>query len=255
MDHHPPRAGAPRAGTRRRSIRWLTTAALVLVLGGCGSPDHAPLDDSGAAASGEGSSAAGDGSTGSSGSSGSTGSSGSSVPTASSGSSVPTTLGDPADVGFEPVVDDEVEPIEAADPAAVDLTEDSPAEVVAEVDDQIASSGTTGPLLDAVDPIDAAAPVEADGRPRNELGELVELDEAASLACAKVEIAIGALDDGEVAAASDGVVAGSGYAGRSAVADIRAWAAPLEEAATGSLGQPATLIGFLSICAEGGYEL
>lgn len=235
MDHHPSRSGAPLAVIRR----WLGRAAIALVavglLVGCGSPDDEPTDAAPAADSdaAEGTDGTDDASSGSAG------------------------FGDPADAGFAAVDDVEVDPV-ADDPAAVDLVDEDPEQVVARVAAELDDRGGSGAggLLDAVAAIDTGSPVGSDdGRTRNELGELVSLDEEASLACGQVEIAVDAVDAGEIGAASERLLAASGHAGRSAIADIRDWAAPLEDSAVASIDEPAWLIGFLTVCAEGGYEL
>jgi hypothetical protein len=238
MDHHPSCSGAPPAATRR----WLGRAAFALLVAGllvgCGSSDDDPMDATPTTP------AADEAETG--------------TDDASSGSAG---FGDPADAGFAPVDDVEVDPV-ANDPAAVDLVDEDPDQVVArvaaELDAEQDESGGTGAggLLDAVAAVDTGAPVGTDdGRTRNELGELVSLDEEASLACGQVEIAIDAVDAGDIGAASERLLVASGHAGRSAIADIRDWAAPLEDSAAASIDEPAWLIGFLTVCAEGGYEL
>lgn len=161
--------------------------------------------------------------------------------------------------GFEPVEDVETVPAEALDSDAVDLTDDAPDAVIDEVADEIAASGDAEELLDTVDPVDRAdtAPTEPDGRSRNGFGELLELDAEANLACGNIEIAIGRLDDGLRTQAGDHIRAAADRAEDSGIADIRAWSDPLRSAAGGDAdrGDPAVLIGFLTVCAEGGYEL
>lgn len=244
MDHHPSRPGAPLAAARRWLPPSVAAIAVATILAGCGSSDRLPVD----AAPGDGDPVAGiDGDPVAGVDDG-----GEANP---DGTSTSTGLGDPTDAGFEPVVDAEIDP-EANDPAGVDLTADDPDEVVARVAAEMAETTGGDGLLDTVAAIDAGRPTRTDdGRPRNELGELVSLDEAASLACGLVEIAVGDLDAGEVGDAGEGVRAAAGHAGRSDVADIRDWAGPLDEAAASPLEEPASLIGFLSVCTEGGYEL
>ncbi len=163
--------------------------------------------------------------------------------------------------GWEVVIEDvETVPAEPIDTDTVELSGDAPAAVIDKVADEIAASdgGEAGDeLLDAVDPVDGAEqpPSEPDGRSRNGYGELLRLDDEASLACANVEIAIGQLDEGRSALAGDHVRSGAEQAEASGIADIRSWAAPLRAAAAVEAGDPAALIGFLTVCTEGGYEL
>lgn len=158
--------------------------------------------------------------------------------------------------GFGAVEDVEAEPAQTLDTDAVDLTGDEPAEVIEQVADEVAAADDGQELLDAVEPVDEAGdpPAEPDGRTRNGSGELVELDAEASLACANVEIAIGQLDDGLAVQAGELVRSGAAQADASAIADIQSWAQPLLVAAD-TIDDPAPLVGFLTVCTEGGYEL
>jgi hypothetical protein len=171
------------------------------------------------------------------------------------GAGVP--LGDPVDDGFAPVVDTEVDPADDPVTADVDLGVDGPDAVMADLGDRIDAAAPSGELLDAVGPIDdqADVPTDPDGRARNEVGELVRLDGAASLACGRVEIAIGLIDDGQTADAAELVRSGAGQADASAISDVRSWADPLRSAVDRSLEDPTALVGFLTVCIEGGYEL
>lgn len=158
--------------------------------------------------------------------------------------------------GFGAVEDVETVPAEPVDVATVDLTGEAPAEVIEEAADEIAGAEDGDELLDALEPVDDAAdaPSEPDGRTRNGSGELVELDAEASLACANIEIAIGQLDGGFSAQAGEHVRSGAAQAEASGIADIRSWAQPLLVAAD-TIDDPAPLVGFLSVCTKGGYEL
>jgi len=163
--------------------------------------------------------------------------------------------------GSEVAIEDvETVPAEPIDTDSVELSDDAPAAVIEKVADEIAGADESeagDELLDAVDPVDGAEqpPSEPDGRSRNGYGELLVLDEEASLACANVEIAIGQLDEGRSDAAGDHVRSGAERAEASGIADIRSWADPLRAAAGVEAGDPAALIGFLTVCTEGGYEL
>lgn len=234
--------------------RWLPALGLAAVLtaAGCGSPSDetsAPADavdlpaelvaadgDDGAAGADDQSEDGGDG----------------------SGEATDAVDGSP---GWGVAIEDvETVPAEPIDPDSVELSDDAPATVIDKVADEIASADGTGAgdgLLDAVDPVDGAEqpPSEPDGRSRNGSGELLVLDEEASLACANVEIAIGQLDEGRGDVAGDHVRSGADSAEASGIADIRSWADPLRAAAAVEAGDPAALIGFLTVCTEGGYEL
>ncbi len=249
MDHHPPpsRARRPRRSdgstAGRRTLRLVTLRvallAIALVVAGCSGDSSGDeladrLADTGDAAS--------DGTD----------------PTDDDTGEATPTLRDPVDAGFDSVEDVEIDPVEAPSAGGIDLTDDEPEAVIEEVADQLDDLDEGTEVLDAVDPVDQAAdetPVD-DGRPRNEVGELLTLDDEASLACAQIEIGIGHIDEGLPAAATERIVSGAERAEASAVADIRAWAEPLRAVvADGPAQDLAPLVGFLSVCTEGGYEL
>lgn len=254
MPHHPPPARArrprsaigdavietgvaPAPSARRRSTAASTLLAVALVVAGCSSGEPTADD----LADGSVESPADDAS-------------------ANDPDELALTLGDPADVGFEPVDDVDVEPADAPEIGTVDLTPDEPAAVIEDIDERLdVPSGGDGEVLDGIEPIDtvdpSAEPVE-DGRTRNEVGELVTLDEPANLACAQIEIAIGHLDEGLPAAATERVLAGAEWAAESGVADVGSWAEPLAATvADGPLADATPLVAFLSVCTTGGYEL
>ena len=133
-----------------------------------------------------------------------------------------------------------------------------------QLDDADANSpGHDGDVLEIVEPLDRApAPEEPvdlrDGHRRNEAGELNHLDEPAALACSDVERALTALDDGDRQAATGLLVSAANRADRSTVDDIVAWSTTLAEPVDpGSENNRslAPLLGFLSACTRGGYEL
>ncbi len=149
-----------------------------------------------------------------------------------------------------------------------------PDEVLPEVRRQLdgldgAGDRGRGEVLEAVEPLDQApAAGQAvgirDGRTRNEAGELNRLDEAAAMACGDVERALTALDDGDERAAADLVASAADRAARSTVDDIDAWSTTLAatvdtdtgiDTDTDTGGSLAVLVGFLSACTQGGYEL
>ena len=167
-------------------------------------------------------------------------------------------LGDPADDGFEEV--DDVFPIPEDTPIEdTEIIEDA-SEVVPEVTEQLSEISVDDgeEVLDAVEVVDAKAPVatQRDGRTRNSSGELAVLDSAASLACGQTEVALTLLDEGNAADAAQQISSAAEQAGTSGIESIRSWESPLAAlAADGSVGDLAPLIGFISVCAEGGYEL
>ena len=146
-----------------------------------------------------------------------------------------------------------------------------PGEVVAEIREELDDEPVSGDeALDGLDePLDEepsnaeirdarqdredAETAVLDG-PRNESGEFVELDEAASLACADTERALTALDEGDAAAAVADATSAAGRADESGIAAISEWSEALGDW-TGADGDPAVLLGFLSVCTDGGYEL
>jgi hypothetical protein len=158
--------------------------------------------------------------------------------------------------GFGAVEDVETVPAVPVDADTVELTSEAPAEVIEDAAEELAGAEDGDELLDTLEPVDDAAdaPSESDGRTRNGSGELVELDAEASLACANIEIAIGQLDGGFAAQAGEHVRSGAAQADASGIADIRSWAQPLLVAAD-TIDDPAPLVGFLSVCTKGGYEL
>lgn len=120
-----------------------------------------------------------------------------------------------------------------------------------------------GEILEAVGPLDHGPdPDQAvglrDGRSRNEAGELNRLDEAAALACGDVERALTALDDGDGRQAADLLASAADRAALSSVTDIEVWSTTLAESVntgTNTDGALVPLLGFLSVCTRGGYEL
>ena len=166
-------------------------------------------------------------------------------------------FGDPGDIeGFEPVTDIEVDPVDDDDFDPPDFA--APDDVVPDVVERMQPAAAGQGLLDtvaAVDTIDEV-PASRDGRSRNEAGERATLDESASLACAQIELAIDQIDSGFGGIAAERILAGSKAAEASQLVGIQAWAEPLGDVVVGGSGaELAPLLGFLSVCTEGGYEL
>ncbi|MGI9596203.1 MAG: hypothetical protein ACR2QK_08585 [Acidimicrobiales bacterium] len=119
-------------------------------------------------------------------------------------------------------------------------------------------------ILDVVGIIDdgpTAAEIAAsgDGRTRDSSGELMQLDEPAGLACGNVEIALTAIDEGRDQAARDHVRSAADRSAVSEIDGIEAWASALADSIDSTDGSGGiditTLVGFLSVCIEGGYAL
>ncbi len=162
-------------------------------------------------------------------------------------------FGDPADEGFAPIEDIEVEVAELEEEDEVPV--EAPNEVLPETPVVEVVAGEE--ILDAVDPVDEAptpaeAPRKRDGKARNDIGELVTIDEAASVACGNAEIAITELDEGNLTKAADHKSKAATFATDSATIGMNDWATSL------SGSEPAdatTLVAFLKACSAGGYEL
>lgn len=120
--------------------------------------------------------------------------------------------------------------------------EQEPLEALNEVAKQTA---TTAPPADA----------KRDGYTRNDAGQLMILDNEAALACADVEIGLTALDAGDVAAANTHVSSASTRAGSSQNSSIASWSESLSTAADLQEDSVSVLVGFIAVCAEGGYEI
>ncbi|MCP3993142.1 MAG: hypothetical protein GY724_29035 [Actinomycetia bacterium] len=146
-----------------------------------------------------------------------------------------------------------------------------PDEIVTRMHDALESQPVAGAeVLDVVGPLDEVSTPEeiqdsrderdgvgdpaADG-PRNEVGGLNQLDETASLACADVERALTSIDEGAVETAVERVASAAARASESGVAGIAAWSDTLDGASSSPGDDIAVLLGFLSSCTEGGYEL
>ena len=168
------------------------------------------------------------------------------------------------DGGPRPTVDDFPGPETPAETeAAVEAREDelatatAPESVLPEIDRQLDEAPVGGEILDAVEPIDGAAPAAAgDPVPRNSSGEPATLDEAGALACANAEIAIGQLDSGQVSIALERIATAAHHAEASTRTGISQWVDPLSTVIVdGQLADVAPLVGFLTACTERGYEL
>ncbi len=167
-------------------------------------------------------------------------------------------FGDPVDSGFAEVEDIDVDPEET--PEADFEVLSAPDEVVAEVTEQLEAAPVeqSEEILDAVEIVDTKGDVadDRDGRSRNSSGELTILDDSASLACGHTEVALTHLDEGNGSIAIERIWSASIQAGESGIATIQEWKEPLAAVvADGSVTDLAPLIGFISVCAEGGYEL
>lgn len=153
----------------------------------------------------------------------------------------------------------EPEPLDAGSPAAAIEA------IETELEESTGVAVGATPILDTVQPLDDA-PAGAvfgirEGRHINEAGEAIRLDEAAALACANVEIALTALDEGRPLEAADHLRAASVTAADTSVSALRPWSSVLEETAADVVGSDmstdtvSALLAFLSTCTQGGYEL
>lgn len=109
--------------------------------------------------------------------------------------------------------------------------------------------------LPDITPTDEEIASFGDGHRRTPTGRLIVLDELASLACANVEIALGAIDEGDTATAKAHISSAGERAGNSEVEGVQSWSEPLNEAAATDPIDATTLVGFLSVCLEGGYVI
>jgi hypothetical protein len=157
-----------------------------------------------------------------------------------------------------------VEPAELSDDDIPELAapEELLPELEAEVGDAVidAAESPDVAILDVADPPDSTPTDEevaafGDGNQRTPSGKLIVLDETASLACANVEIALGSIDEGDVATAADHIDQASQRSGRSEVDGIQGWSEALAKAGVAEPIEVTTLVGFLSVCIEGGYVM
>ncbi len=175
---------------------------------------------------------------------------------ADDGSGGELSFGDPTDDGFDEVINVDVEP--EPTPASAEEILSRPDEVLPDVEEQIDPPAEGEEILDTVEVVDSAAdvPSDRDGRTRNSAGELVVLDDHASLACAHAEVALSQLDVGNTSVAIERIWQAADQAGSSGVATVNDWQEPLAGIiAEGTADDVATLIGFLTVCTDGGYEL
>lgn len=137
-----------------------------------------------------------------------------------------------------------------------------PEEAVAEVKPEVEELTPEQEPLDALKEIaeqttTTAPPSDAkrDGYTRNDAGQLLILDDAANLACADVEIGLTALDSGDVASANSHISSASSRAGSSRNSSIASWSETLATASELDGESVSVLVGFIAVCAEGGYEI
>ncbi|MEM7273448.1 MAG: hypothetical protein AAF547_10245 [Actinomycetota bacterium] len=162
----------------------------------------------------------------------------------------------PEDYGFEPVEADDVQPEDVSPTDFPDLP--SPEEATPVDVDEVDELAAGEEVLDSVEPVDTDGDVavDRDGRVRNSSGELIGLDEPASLACANVELALTAIDEGDLEGAAGGVATAADWAGQSEMPSVQDWQSTLAAVAeSGAVTEVGSLVGFLTACAQGGYEL
>jgi hypothetical protein len=91
--------------------------------------------------------------------------------------------------------------------------------------------------------------------PLGDFGEPVALDEAAMLACSQVELAIDLVDGGDVNLVGERLASAASWAQASDLTAMNGWFDSLVDAGQGGDVDIITLIGFLTLCSQGGYEL
>ncbi len=177
------------------------------------------------------------------------------------------TIEDPDEVlDLDNVPDVEVPELATPDELLADLEPELAEEIAA------AAASPDVAILDVAGIVDdgpTREEIEAfgDGNTRNSSGELVILDELASLACANVEIALSNIDAGDIGGAVDHLATASERTAGSELEGIRAWSQALADSVSGEASNGAdaalgaasidatVLIGFLSVCIDGGHVL
>lgn len=166
----------------------------------------------------------------------------------------PVSFGDPADAGFEEVEEPEPAPVPVDDDDREVLS--APADVIPEIEEQLDAAPEAEEILDTVAIIDKAPVDDGEDKGRSAVGGLALLDEPASLACAHIEISLTLIDEGNPSEAVARVRSAGEQAEGSELSTVRSWSSPITDAIVdGEVADFAPLIGFLSVCAEGGYEL
>lgn len=166
------------------------------------------------------------------------------------------TFGDPAAAGYAPVAEPDLRDQGKAAPVTrpVLRTPDQVLSGMGTVRVQAGRETLAGAVpIDRVPPA-GSLPNTRDGNRRNDLGELMVLDDAASLACGDAEIALRQFDAGRADSAAEQLRKASGQAQRSTTVGVSAWSSPL--AAVQPDGSDVTaVVAFLTVCTDGGYEL
>lgn len=171
-------------------------------------------------------------------------------------------IGGEDDEEFTPDAAEEPEELPDVAMPVLDEPEDVLPELRAEVGDAL-QDAVDSPDVDILDvaklpdlaPTDEEVASFDDGHQRTSSGRLIVLDELASLACANIEIALGEIDEGQLPSAKEHISTAGERAGRSEVDAVEKWSDALGDAASGDSIDATTLVGFLSVCIEGGYVI
>ncbi len=139
-----------------------------------------------------------------------------------------------------------------------------PAEVIAAFDEAKAEAIVNAAededvAILAVTPIDVSPSDEEvgvdDDERRDPSGRLITLDESASLACARIELAIDAIDGFDDDGAGELLGEAAGLAADSATDGIAEWAEVLEAESSAESVDPVVVVAFLETCVAAGYDL
>ena len=139
-----------------------------------------------------------------------------------------------------------------------------PAEVIAAFDEAKAEAIVNAAededvAILAVTPIDVSPSDEEvgvdDDERRDPSGRLITLDEPASLACARIELAIDAIDGFDDDGAGELLGQAAGLAAESATDGISEWAEVLEAESSAESVDPVVVVAFLETCVAAGYDL
>lgn len=139
-----------------------------------------------------------------------------------------------------------------------------PAEVIAAFDEAKAEAIVNAAededvAILAVTPIDVSPSDEEvgvdDDERRDPSGRLITLDEPASLACARIELAIDAIDGFDDDGAGELLGQAAGLAAESATDGITEWAEVLEAESSAESVDPVVVVAFLETCVAAGYDL
>lgn len=165
-------------------------------------------------------------------------------------------FGDPAKAGYAPVAEPDLQDQGKQAPVTRPVLR-SPEQALAGMGTVRITAGVE--TLSHLAPVDHApaagsVPHTRDGNRRNDLGELVVLDDTAALACGDVEMALRQFDAGRRENAAEQLRKAAGQLEHSITPGITAWVKPLATIASNG-SDVTTAVAFLTVCTDGGYEL